>query len=736
MKRLHRPNRAAIRRRPRVAIKLALPCVVAFGIVAESLGTFDLAVFVTAATLLSLVVAGRLAITSRALTLARVELAGEHRRFETIFMDARLGMALVDETGHYVHVNPALCAMLGHSEPELKGRSFTDVTHSEDGAHDLDRLVALRSGPPNSVELEKRYIARDGGVIWAMVNIASVTDPQPGEGFVVQVQDITERKHAESELAAERQLLDAFLETTHDQVYFKDRLSRFIRVSNAEAAALGFTSPQDAVGKTDADVFSEAHAAKALADEQGVIRTGQPILDHEELESFPDGREAWVSTAKLALRDDRGQVIGTYGVSRDITHRKRAEDLLRETEERWRTLLANSQEIVLLIGDDGRIAFANPAVQRWLGFSPDELIGSSGLLSTDADDEAALADAFKRAAPGAPVSVNHRVRHKDGSWHHLESTVVCLRDDPVVAGLLITARDVTEWVALEKERKRLELERRVSQRLEAVGQLAAGIAHEINTPLQYVSDSVTFLKDAAENLVKLCAVYHYLLHTDEIITKPERRRQALAAEEDADLEYLDERIPSAFTRTVEGINRVTSIVQAMKRFSHPSSSQMTPADLNEAITTTLAVCRNEYKYVADVTLELGELPLVTCHVGEINQLLLNLIINASQAIEEQVAGTAARGTITIVTRVRDDRVEIEVSDDGPGIPPELQDRIYEPFFTTKEIGKGSGQGLALARATIEQHSGSIECISAPGEGTRFTVQLPLWPKHAELAPAA
>ena len=285
----------------------------------------------------------------------------------------------------------------------------------------------------------------------------------------------------------------------------------------------------------------------------------------------------------------------------------------------------------------------------------------------------------------------------------------------------------------EKERARLELERRVSQRLEAVGQLSAGIAHEINTPLQFVGDSVAFLQEAVGELLALTQMYKELLHTNEMIDKEERQRRSVAAEEHADLDYLTERIPMAFTRTIDGIGRVRSIVQAMRRFSHASTSDTIPSDLNEALETTLAVCRSEYKYVADIELDLGELPLVTCNVGEINQVLLNLIINAAQAINEKVAGSEHRGTIAISTTLDGQEVVIQVADDGTGIALELQDRIYEPFFTTKEIGKGSGQGLALARTTIEQHGGSLECTSEPGAGATFTIRLPLVPSDANLA---
>jgi two-component system NtrC family sensor kinase len=299
----------------------------------------------------------------------------------------------------------------------------------------------------------------------------------------------------------------------------------------------------------------------------------------------------------------------------------------------------------------------------------------------------------------------------------------------VVGAVLITSRDVTERLALEQERERLDFERRVSQRLQAVGQLAAGIAHEINTPVQFVSDSVTFLQEAVGELRELMRSYREWLLGDEDVT----HEQVVAAERDVDLEYLDERVPAAFDRTLEGLARVAEIVQAMRRFAHPSDVCNAPADLREAIETTLAVCRSEYKYVADVTLSLEELPPVTCNVGDLNQVFLNLIVNAAHAIEDRFADSGQRGAITISTRALGNDVMIEIADDGAGIPLEVQDRIYEPFFTTKDVGRGTGQGLAIARTIVEQHAGALECASAPGAGTRFTITLPRQPPAAKAA---
>jgi two-component system NtrC family sensor kinase len=409
---------------------------------------------------------------------------------------------------------------------------------------------------------------------------------------------------------------------------------------------------------------------------------------------------------------------------------------LRESEERWITLLAHIQEIVILLGRDGGVTYMSPSGKRWLGYGEDELLGQALTVISHAEDVPLLALAFDRCAPGQSVSLNHRLEAKDGGWRWLESTLVCLREDPLVGGVLLAARDVTERVALEQERERLDLDRRVSQRLEAVGQLAAGIAHEINTPLQFVGDSVTFLKEAVDELLGLTALYRETLYTDAPIPVEQRRMKMREAEERADVEYLCERIPVAFVRTTEGIARVRSIVQAMKRFSHASRTELAPADLNEAIETTLAVCRNEYKYVAVVSTDLGDLPPVTCNIGELNQVFLNLIINAAQAIEEALVGNGEQGEIAIRTRLEGPEVVIEIADDGPGIPTELLDRIYEPFFTTKEVGKGTGQGLALARTTIERHSGSLECDSAPGHGTTFTIRLPLIREPAQGASAA
>jgi PAS domain S-box-containing protein len=377
------------------------------------------------------------------------------------------------------------------------------------------------------------------------------------------------------------------------------------------------------------------------------------------------------------------------------------------------------------------LIYATPSIERWLGYHPEELVGVELSTIGHPDDALRIRAALDSVQPNGSVTLTHRIRHRDGSWHTLETTIVSLRENPVVEAVLFASTDVTARVALEQERERLDLERRVSHRLEAVGQLSAGIAHEINTPLQFVGDSIVFLQEAVEDLLILAGRYRELMWLDVPLALDQRRAIMTEAEEQADLDYLLERIPAAFERTTEGVQRVRSIVQAMKRFSHPSDGEIAPEDLGEAIETTLAVCRNEYKYVAEVELELGEVPPVPCNLGEINQVLLNLIVNAAQAIEEDRArseGDAADrplGLIRISTRVEGEYAVIQIADNGPGIPKELQDRIYEPFFTTKDVGRGTGQGLALARTTIDRHEGSLECDSAPGAGTTFTIRLPL-----------
>jgi PAS domain S-box-containing protein len=643
-------------------------------------------------------------------------------------------VALATTDGHLSHVTPGFCRMFAAGQDEMLGGRFDELACAGDRVAVVAALQEIEKGVAE-VELKACFLAADAREFPGQLTASAAANPDGSGLTILQLEDLTDTGRLAAELTAERHLFDAFLESVPEQVYFKDRESRFIRVSRRQATRLGFDQAHDLIGKTDFDVFGDDHAVKARGDEVHIMRTGQPIIDLEEKEVFrgdgPGREPEWVLTTKLPLFDAAGKIVGTFGISRDITARKRAEAALRESEERWRVLLAHLQEIVVLSDQRGRLVYATPSFQRWTGYDPEELVGQELSTIGHPDDAPIIGAALAGVQPDRPVTLTHRYRHKDGSWHTLESTIISLRENPVVEAVVFASTDITDRITLEQERERLELERRVSHRLEAVGQLAAGIAHEINTPLQFVGDSIVFLQEAVDDLLILAGRAHELLWLDEPLSLEQRRQIMTEAEAHADIDYLLERIPAAFARTADGVRRVRSIVQAMKRFSHPSDGEIAAEDLTEAIETTLAVCRSEYKYVAEVELNLGELPLVPCNLGEINQVLLNLIVNAAQAIEEARGRTDTEpggdglGRIVITTRVEGDYAVIQIADDGPGMPRELQERIYEPFFTTKEVGKGTGQGLALARTTVARHDGSLECESAPGVGTTFTIRLPL-----------
>lgn len=297
-------------------------------------------------------------------------------------------------------------------------------------------------------------------------------------------------------------------------------------------------------------------------------------------------------------------------------------------------------------------------------------------------------------------------------------------------GLARQRRRLDEDVA---ERQKLEVNLRQAEKLRAVGQLAAGIAHEINTPIQFVGDSVHFLREAFEDIVSVLSLYRAVSGAEDPAAVA---RAAGERAEEVDLQYLLEQIPKAFDRTLDGVQRVTDIVRAMKDFAHPERKERVLADVNAGLLSTLTVARNELKYVADVKVELGELPLISCLPNELNQVFLNLLVNAAHAIADRPPERRDRGQIGVGTSLVGDFVVVAISDNGCGIDDSIRDRIYDPFFTTKAVGRGSGQGLSIARSiVVEQHHGALSFKSEVGVGTTFYIRLPVL-EPTSIGPAA
>jgi len=415
---------------------------------------------------------------------------------------------------------------------------------------------------------------------------------------------------------------------------------------------------------------------------------------------------------------------------RDISDRARVEEhepALEESERRLRATFASAAVGMALLDDAGGVVACNAALCQFLNHTEDELVGSELTAYAYADDQATLNELHSelRALDREAYTVEVRYARPGGEvvWARQTSSVV---DDSVQQLLLCVVQDVTEQKRAERDRDRLELELRLAQKLEAVGQLAAGIAHEINTPAQFVGDSLSFLHQAYSDVWRVLDAYRSLAGGLGLPAEALAPVQALEAE--IDLPYLERRIAPAFERTFDGVQRISTIVQAMKTFSHPDEAEMGLADLNAALRTSLIVARNEYRYVATATEELGDLPLVHCFVGELNQVFLNLIVNAAHAIED-VRGTgdsAPLGTITVRTCLDGDDALIEIHDTGGGIPEHVRDRVFDPFFTTKEVGRGTGQGLPLARViVVERHGGSIRFDTELGLGTTFQIRIPI-----------
>jgi signal transduction histidine kinase len=394
---------------------------------------------------------------------------------------------------------------------------------------------------------------------------------------------------------------------------------------------------------------------------------------------------------------------------------------LRRVEDGARELRQVTEAVpaaVLAFDAEGRISMANKAAKGLLATPASSLVGwqlASFFPAAQVPDIAALSSgATPEATEGSCINTGGETIPVLASWAAF-SDEAGERAHGVVVLVDIRARRL------------MEVELRQSQKLEAVGRLASGVAHEINTPAQFVSDSIHFLRDSAKDVAQLIVNYRQIASlAGQGQPVAELIQSTLDLEQEVDLAYILENVPQAFSRAVDGMQRVTTIVRSMKEFAHPDRREMSAININSSIDSVLVIARNEYKYIADAVTNLGDLPMVSCYGGEINQVLLNLVVNAAHAIEEKNLGTDTRGKIQIATELQGDLVRISVSDDGCGIPDDVRDRIFDPFFTTKAVGKGTGQGLAFVHTmVVDRHGGRIEVISAPDQGTTFHIYLPL-----------
>ena len=377
----------------------------------------------------------------------------------------------------------------------------------------------------------------------------------------------------------------------------------------------------------------------------------------------------------------------------------------------------------------GAIVDVNSYWLKRLGYKKDRVLGRSSAEFMPAGDSASRRAVWAQLQRGEDVTA-WGMQYISATGEIVDGLLYgapVLDQDLKLQGAIATVFDVTELRAAQRARDQLEQELRLSQKLEAIGQLAAGIAHEINTPSQYVSDNLSFLQDAVNDLLPLLDAIRGLLERNERPNEQllDRYRALLAR---ADLDYVRQEIPLAIQQSRDGLVQINDIVLAMKDFSHRGADEKEPLDLNRSIESTAMIARNEWRYVADLELQLDPaLPTIEAIPSAINQVILNLLVNAAHAVGE-VIGTdaAARGSIRISTRHDGEFVEMSIADTGCGIAPEYLDRVFDPFFTTKKVGKAVGQGLAIARrAVVDRHSGSIDIDSEVGKGTSVRVRVPI-----------
>ena len=616
---------------------------------------------------------------------ARAELKESELRLESLFEDAPMGYHELDKQGRITRVNRTELAMLRFTAEEMVGHFVWEfVTEPEIARESV--LARLSGKMPATGLLERTFRRKDGTALPVQIETRMLHDDTGRvTGMRTTLVDITERKRAEEALAKERNLLRALMNNIPDRIYFKDKESRFTQINPALARHLSLNDPADAAGKTDFDFFTDEHARQAYADEQAIIRSGAPLVEKEEKETWGDGRVGWVSTTKMPLRNPEGQIVGTFGISRDVTERKRIKDSLAEMLDFNQKIISGAAVGIIVYKASGQCVLANESAARAISATATRLL-EQNFRQLESWRASGLIDvAEKTLATGNPQHCEAHFVTSFGKevWLVCYLSLLVRGNEP---HLLLLFSDVTE-------KKRLEAQFLRSQRMESLGTLAGGIAHDLNNVLTPLLVSVQVLK--------------------EKVADADGRRLLEALETNVQRGAGLVKQVLAFGRGVSG-ERITV---------HPKHIA---SEIKQIIFET---------FPKSIVFEMrsdNDLWTIIGDPTQLQQVMLNLCVNARDAMPNG-------GNLFL--RLRNARLDeayssmnpdarpgpyvlIQVTDTGTGIAKEIQDRIFDPFFTTKEPGKGTGLGLSTTLAIVKSHGGFIHFYSEPGRGSTFKVYFP------------
>jgi len=655
--------------------------------------------------------------------LAEEALRESEQRYRTLVETSPDAVTLTDLHARLVMVNRRAAELHRFmSVDDMIGTDALELIAPEDRSR-AHAAILRPQAPGQGRDAKLTMLRKDGSHFPAELSTSTVADAQGRpQAIMIIVRDITERKALEDALQASEEQHRMLVENMGEGVGVVDLDERFVFVNPAAESIFG-VPPGQLTGRMLREFVSPEEFVR-LQEETAKRRTRQQST-YETLIACPGGEKRHLLVTATPKFNDDGQLASTFGVFRDITGRKQAEEALQTAHAQNQQLLTSISSILIGIGPDDRITHWNAPAEAAFGLEAvhviDRPFAECDIPWDSAEVNRCVATVRDENHPLHLSKI--RYTRRDSKEGFLNITV-----SPFVgnqsgrSGCLLLAEDITEY-------KIMEMQLAQAQKLEAIGQLAAGIAHEINTPIQYVGDNTRFLQESFFEIVALLDKYHGLVQSARAGALGQEQLAGVeAVEAKTDLDYLTQEIPKAIYESLGGLARVAEIVRAMREFSHPDIGEKVATNLNKAIANTITVARNEWKYVAEMQTELAaDLPLVPCLPGEFNQVILNLLVNAAQSIADVVGdGSHGKGTITVATRHVGNWAEITVRDTGTGIPEAARGKIFDPFFTTKEVGKGTGQGLAISyNAIVEKHGGTITFETELGRGTTFIIRLPI-----------